>query len=169
MGQIKSEEGKTLSAKALLTLTALGVVYGDIGTSPLYVMKESFLHNHFGINEVNVYGILSLVFWSLIIVISIKYLGLLLKADNRGEGGILALTGLVTPENERLQSKRKNEKDDIQKVKDYIKEYDAGLLILGNPINMDGTKGTRALITEEFYDKLNEELEIEIKLWVSPS
>lgn len=104
----KKEESKSLSVKALLTLTALGVVYGDIGTSPLYVMKESFLHNHFEISQLNVYGILSLVFWSLILVISVKYLGLLLIADNKGEGGILALTGLVTPENERAQSKRKN-------------------------------------------------------------
>lgn len=61
--------------------------------------------------------------------------------------------------------KRTNEKEDFDKIKAYIKEYDAKLIILGNPINMDGTKGTRAIITEEFYNKLQAEIDIEIKLW----
>lgn len=81
---------------ALLSLTALGVVYGDIGTSPLYALKECF-HGSHGIqpNHDNILGILSLIFWSLIIVISIKYLVLIVRADNEGEGGILALMALV--------------------------------------------------------------------------
>ncbi|MHB1222991.1 MAG: potassium transporter Kup [Gemmatimonadaceae bacterium] len=83
---------------AFLSLTALGVVYGDIGTSPLYAMRESFLPEH-GVppTAANVLGILSLIVWSLLLVISVKYLVIVLRADNRGEGGILALTSLVTP------------------------------------------------------------------------
>jgi KUP system potassium uptake protein len=83
---------------ALLSLSALGVVYGDIGTSPLYAMRESF-HGPHGIppTPLNIMGVLSLVFWSLIFVVSIKYLAFVLRADNQGEGGILALTALATP------------------------------------------------------------------------
>ncbi|HEX8358787.1 MAG TPA: potassium transporter Kup [Longimicrobium sp.] len=82
----------------VLALTALGVVYGDIGTSPLYAIRESF-HGHYGIaaSRDNVFGVLSLIFWALIIVISIKYLLFVMKADNRGEGGMIALTALVAP------------------------------------------------------------------------
>src|SRR5687768_7437608 len=81
-----------------LSLAALGVVYGDIGTSPLYALRESFLEEH-GVRAApaNVLGVLSLIFWSLIVIISIKYLVFVIRADNRGEGGILALTSLVTP------------------------------------------------------------------------
>jgi KUP system potassium uptake protein len=81
-----------------LALGALGVVYGDIGTSPLYSLRECF-HGEHGIEltRPNVFGILSLVFWSLIIVISIKYLVFVMRADNRGEGGILALMSLIPP------------------------------------------------------------------------
>jgi KUP system potassium uptake protein len=83
---------------ALLSLGALGVVYGDIGTSPIYAIRESFHAEHDLVASMaNVFGVLSLIFWSLIIVISIKYLVFVLRADNRGEGGILALTSLVTP------------------------------------------------------------------------
>ncbi len=82
----------------LLTLTALGVVYGDIGTSPLYALRECFHGNHpLAPTPINVLGILSLVFWALTLVISIKYLLFLMRADNRGEGGILALLALLTP------------------------------------------------------------------------
>ncbi len=95
--------------KYLMALSALGVVYGDIGTSPLYALKESFHHGHnIGLTQGNIFGILSLIFWSLIIVISIKYLRYVLKADNKGEGGILALTALVTPRTDKHASKRKN-------------------------------------------------------------
>src|SRR5688500_14738572 len=83
-------------ALALLALTALGVVYGDIGTSPLYALRQSFYGPHrVPVNEANVLGILSLVFWTLTIVVTLKYLVYVLRADNRGEGGILALTALV--------------------------------------------------------------------------
>lgn len=78
---------------ASLSLAALGVVYGDIGTSPLYAMRESL--QGLPINSTNVFGILSLVFWTLTALISVKYLIILLRADNEGEGGILALLALV--------------------------------------------------------------------------
>jgi KUP system potassium uptake protein len=82
---------------ATLTLSALGVVYGDIGTSPLYALKEVFggTHHPVPINEANVLGILSLVFWSLMVVVSIKYVVFILRANNKGEGGIMALMALV--------------------------------------------------------------------------
>ncbi len=82
-----------------LALGALGVVYGDIGTSPLYAFRESFREESgLVVTPANVLGVLSLIFWSLIIVISIKYLVFVLRADNRGEGGILALTALILPQ-----------------------------------------------------------------------
>jgi len=82
---------------AALSLAALGVVYGDIGTSPLYAIKEVFgsAHNPVPITPENVLGILSLIFWSLIAVVSLKYVTLILRADNRGEGGVMALMALV--------------------------------------------------------------------------
>ncbi|MBV8519820.1 MAG: potassium transporter Kup [Acidobacteria bacterium] len=88
------------SRRYLLTLSlgALGVVYGDIGTSPLYAFRECFSKEHgLAVNAENILGILSLVFWSLVVVISIKYLLFVMRADNRGEGGILALMSLVRP------------------------------------------------------------------------
>jgi KUP system potassium uptake protein len=92
---MKSET--TPSLRYLAALSALGVVYGDIGTSPLYAFKESFHHtHHMLLNVTNVYGILSLIFWSLIIVVSIKYLVFIVRADNQGEGGVLALTALLS-------------------------------------------------------------------------
>jgi len=79
-----------------LSLAALGVVYGDIGTSPLYALRECFRKGHgVPVTPDNVMGILSLIFWSLTIVISFKYLIFVMRADNRGEGGILALMSLV--------------------------------------------------------------------------
>ncbi len=85
-------------ALAALAFTALGVVYGDIGTSPLYALKECFSGLH-GIEPTreNVMGVMSLVFWSVNFVVSIKYVTFVLRADNRGEGGILALLALVRP------------------------------------------------------------------------
>ncbi len=83
-----------------LSLGALGVVYGDIGTSPLYALKECFTTHHghrIAPTPDNVLGVLSLITWSLVLVISIKYLLFVLRADNRGEGGILALMSLVKP------------------------------------------------------------------------
>jgi KUP system potassium uptake protein len=86
--------GKGLGA---LALGALGVVFGDIGTSPLYAFREAFEHQHLPVVRTNAMGLASLAFWSLLIIISVKYLSLVMKADNRGEGGILALTSLVMP------------------------------------------------------------------------
>jgi KUP system potassium uptake protein len=93
--------GETIRGKYfyLLALGALGIVYGDIGTSPLYALRECFYGPHaIGISRENVLGVLSLIFWSLILVISIKYLVFVMRADNRGEGGILALMSLLRSE-----------------------------------------------------------------------
>ncbi|MGH7124255.1 MAG: potassium transporter Kup, partial [Stellaceae bacterium] len=81
-------------AKQNLVLGALGVVYGDIGTSPLYTVKQCF-DAEGGITADNVLGVLSLIFWSLMMVVTVKYVIVILRADNRGEGGILALTALA--------------------------------------------------------------------------
>ncbi len=81
---------------AFLALTALGIVYGDIGTSPLYAIRESFYGPH-GVPPTagNVLGVLSLVFWALVLVVTIKYHLIIIRADNKGEGGVLALMALV--------------------------------------------------------------------------
>lgn len=92
--------GQQQSKRYLFTLAlgALGVVYGDIGTSPLYAFRECFApEHHLQPTAGNILGILSLVFWSLVVVISVKYMLLVMRADNRGEGGILALMSLVRP------------------------------------------------------------------------
>ncbi len=81
-----------------LCLTTLGVVYGDIGTSPLYALRECFRgEGSVGYSPGNILGVLSLIFWTLIIVISIKYLIFVMRAENRGEGGIIALVALLNP------------------------------------------------------------------------
>ncbi len=87
---------------AVLTLTALGVVFGDIGTSPLYALKECFTAPH-GVRATpdNVYGVLSLVVWALTLVVTLKYVTFILRADNKGEGGILALLALIMQQNRR--------------------------------------------------------------------
>src|SRR5512147_1694171 len=80
-----------------LALLALGVVYGDIGTSPLYAVKETFNPEHgIPLTTANIVGGLSTLFWMLMIVVSLKYVTLVLRADNRGEGGIMALLALAT-------------------------------------------------------------------------
>ena len=84
------------STLAALTLTALGVVYGDIGTSPLYAFKETFSSTHgLPLSETNVLAVLSLMFWSLMLIVSLKYVTMMLRFVNRGEGGILALLALA--------------------------------------------------------------------------
>ena len=88
---------------AAMSLGALGVVYGDIGTSPLYALRESFEGHGLPVMHENILGVLSLVFWSLTIVISIKYLAVVMRADNEGEGGILALTALIIPRRDQPQ------------------------------------------------------------------
>jgi KUP system potassium uptake protein len=81
---------------AILSFTALGVVYGDIGTSPLYAIKECFKEDYgLAVTAQNVYGILSLIIWALLLIVTVKYVGFILRADNRGEGGVYALLALV--------------------------------------------------------------------------
>src|SRR6202021_41901 len=82
--------------RAGVLLAVLGVVYGDIGTSPLYALKASLqLFQGVTISIVEILGILSLIFWSLILIVTVKYVTLIMRADNRGEGGILALMALA--------------------------------------------------------------------------
>ena len=90
-------KGETTNRQLLkLSLAALGVVFGDIGTSPLYAIRECF-HGEYGIavSPANVLGVLSLMFWSLLMIVTFKYLIFVLKADNQGEGGVMALTALI--------------------------------------------------------------------------
>ena len=102
---MQSGSEKSRKQQAALALAALGVVYGDIGTSPLYTMKEVFAGNHpIPLLPENIIGILSLILWSLIIVVSVKYVVFIMRADNRGEGGIMALIALA------LHSARGNKK-----------------------------------------------------------
>lgn len=105
MNMSRAGNGASLSADpsprrstlAALTLTALGVVYGDIGTSPLYAFKEAFSGSHgLPLTEANVLAVLSLMFWSLMLIVSLKYVTMMLRFDNRGEGGILALLALAS-------------------------------------------------------------------------
>ncbi len=93
-------EGKRL---AILTLTALGVVFGDIGTSTLYSIKDAF-KSSYGLapDPQNIFGLLSLVFWALILIVSVKYVGFILRADNRGAGGVYALLALIIESGRRV-------------------------------------------------------------------
>jgi KUP system potassium uptake protein len=84
------------SSLAALTLGALGVVYGDIGTSVLYAVKEVFGSGHVAFTHENVYGVLSIIFWTLTIIVSLKYVTLVLRADNHGEGGLVAMLTLAS-------------------------------------------------------------------------
>jgi KUP system potassium uptake protein len=87
-----------------LMLGAIGVVYGDIGTSPLYAMKESFLGPHpMAVDRLHVFGVLSLIFWSLMLIVTAKYVMVAMRADNRGEGGSFALLSLIS---RNLEGKR---------------------------------------------------------------
>jgi KUP system potassium uptake protein len=96
--------GKALAG---LALGAVGVVYGDIGTSPLYAFKEAFIGPHaVALTKDNVLGVLSLVFWALNFVVTFKYLSVVMRADNRGEGGIMALLALVRPKGDPSRSYR---------------------------------------------------------------
>ena len=86
----------TKSSLSALTLGAIGVVYGDIGTSVLYALKEVFGSGHVPFTPENVYGILSMIFWTLTVIVSIKYVVLVLRADNAGEGGLIAMLALAS-------------------------------------------------------------------------
>ena len=89
-------ERRSPGATAALTLGAIGVVYGDIGTSPLYALKQVFANGHVPLTPHNIYGVLSLVFWTLTVIVSIKYVVLILRADNNGEGGLIAMLALAS-------------------------------------------------------------------------
>src|SRR5436309_15974876 len=88
------------TARTNLTLAALGVVYGDIGTSPLYTMRQSLLA-YGETTEHAILGVVSLIFWSLVWIVTVKYVIVIMRADNRGEGGLLVLTALVLRTTER--------------------------------------------------------------------
>src|SRR6185312_4714193 len=80
-----------------LAVGAIGVVYGDIGTSPLYTLRTAFTGSYgLSLTPANVLGVVSVIFWALLIIVTLKYITLIMRADNRGEGGILALTALVS-------------------------------------------------------------------------
>lgn len=92
------EDGGSPKRSLSLSLAALGVVYGDIGTSPIYALRESFFGAHRVANNApNIYGIVSLILWSLILLIAVKYMSVVMKADNNGEGGTVALLALLNP------------------------------------------------------------------------
>ena len=94
--QPSSKETLSRAQLGALTLGAIGIVYGDIGTSPLYAFKEAFTHGHLPVTAENIYGILSLMFWTLTIIVSLKYVTLILRADNNGEGGLIAMLALAS-------------------------------------------------------------------------
>ncbi|OFZ20320.1 MAG: potassium transporter Kup [Bdellovibrionales bacterium RBG_16_40_8] len=95
------------STSRLLFIAALGIVYGDIGTSPLYALREVFHGPHaIELNMQNIFGILSLITWALLFIISLKYLCFVMRADNKGEGGVLALTSLAVLQKEKKDKKR---------------------------------------------------------------
>ncbi len=99
----KAPSGKASTA---LIISALGVVFGDIGTSPLYAVREAFSHSGMAPTPANILGILSLMIWTLILIVSLKYLFFVLRADNKGEGGVLALTALISSLRPSETSKR---------------------------------------------------------------
>jgi KUP system potassium uptake protein len=101
-----SGETKSSGRLAPMALAALGVVFGDIGTSPLYAMSACFTGPHIDVTPEHILGVLSLIFWSLVLVILLKYVSVVLNADNKGEGGVLALTALVV-NTERASPRRK--------------------------------------------------------------
>jgi KUP system potassium uptake protein len=103
-----AEANPTGRRLAILSLTALGVVYGDIGTSPLYAIRECFKPEYGLVPTLNnVYGVLSLIVWSLILIVSVKYVAFILRADNKGEGGVLALLALVLQREHRPGERRR--------------------------------------------------------------
>jgi KUP system potassium uptake protein len=80
-----------------LAIGAIGIVFGDIGTSPLYALKESFIgHHKLPVDQLHIYGVLSLIFWTMILIVTLKYVCIIMRADNKGEGGSLALLALIT-------------------------------------------------------------------------
>ncbi len=109
-GQCEEQGGGPLDRKTLaITLAALGVVFGDIGTSPLYAVRECFHGKHaIAVSPGTILGVLSLIFWSLTVVVTIKYVGFVTRIDNRGEGGIFALLGQAQAHMDRLGAKARS-------------------------------------------------------------
>ncbi len=100
--------GPHSDSAAVIALAVLGIVYGDIGTSPIYALRECFFgHNPIPVTPQNVLGILSLMFWTLLLVISLKYMVFILQADNRGEGGTFALIALLSPDRDQHKWRRR--------------------------------------------------------------
>src|SRR6478735_12651257 len=88
---------KRTSAKLKLAVGAIGVAFGDIGTSPLYAFRETFAGpHHLALDDLHIYGVISLIFWSMTLIVSVQYVGVLMSADNKGEGGTLALVALLS-------------------------------------------------------------------------
>jgi KUP system potassium uptake protein len=84
-----------------LVIGAIGIVFGDIGTSPIYAFRETFMgHHKLAVDQAHIYGVLSLIFWSMMIVVTIKYVSIIMRADNKGEGGSLALLALINSKSE---------------------------------------------------------------------
>ncbi len=95
---MSNEQGQHAHSESVSTLAigALGVVFGDIGTSPLYALKESFVGHHpLAVDPAHIYGVLSLIFWTMMLIVTLKYVFVILRADNKGEGGSLALLALI--------------------------------------------------------------------------
>ena len=82
---------------AWLTLGAIGVVFGDIGTSPLYALKESFVGHHpLSPDPLHIFGVISIIFWTMVLIVTVKYVIIMMRADNKGEGGSLSLLALIS-------------------------------------------------------------------------
>ena len=86
-----------ISAKVKLAVGAIGIVFGDIGTSPIYAFRETFVGPHpLAIDDLHIFGVISLIFWSMMLIVSVQYVGILMSADNKGQGGTLALVALIS-------------------------------------------------------------------------
>jgi KUP system potassium uptake protein len=95
MGDDGGKQAAKRTAAAALTLATLGVVFGDIGTSPLYALTSLFAVHGVKPDHAGVYGMISLVVWTIVLVVSVKYVAFVMRVDNQGEGGIMALVALV--------------------------------------------------------------------------
>src|SRR5215207_3610041 len=88
--------GHANGSLAKMAVGAIGIVFGDIGTSPIYAFRETFAGHHtLNPDQLHIYGVLSLIFWSMMIIVTIKYVMIIMRADNKGEGGSLALLALI--------------------------------------------------------------------------
>src|SRR5512139_3721602 len=112
-GEQYQGHGHAKGSLAKLMVGAVGIVYGDIGTSPIYAFRETFAGHHtLAPDALHIYGILSLIFWSMMIIVTLKYVTIIMRADNKGEGGSLALLALINRSADR-------------------KKWTAGIVLLG--------------------------------------